>query len=300
MLERDKYPAGVPCWVDTDQPDPDAAAEFYGGLFGWEFDDRMPVDAPVRYFVAELRGNAVAGVGGRPDDAPETPVAWNSYVSVESADDAAASVKANGGSVVMEPFDVLAAGRMAVLTDPEGAVFCVWEAKSQPGAVLVNEPSTWNFSELNSRDLEGAKRFYGAAFGWETSSFSFGGADYTMFRMPGYGEFLAERDPELYERQDEGGAPEGFADAVAWLQPITDDAASVSEAARSYYDDQEASPHWSITFAVDDADAAASQAAELGGTIDVAPFDAGPTRVAVVTDPQGATFTVSKFTPPNE
>jgi predicted enzyme related to lactoylglutathione lyase len=282
MLERDTYPAGVPCWIDTDQPDPDAAVEFYGDLFGWEFDDRMPADAPVRYFIAQLRGKDVAGVGGRPDDAPEIPVAWNKYVAVDSADDTTATIEDNGGSVVMEPFDVLDAGRMAVLADPEGAVFCVWEAKQQPGAVLVNEPGTWNFSELNTRDPEGAKRFYGAVFGWEESSFSFGGADYTMFRMPGYGEFLAQRDPGLYKRQED--APEGFEDAVAWIIPISG----------------EAPPHWSITFAVDDADATAARAAELGGTIEVEPFEAGPARTAVMKDPQGARFSVTKYTPPNE
>jgi predicted enzyme related to lactoylglutathione lyase len=287
MIERDRYPAGVPCWVDTDQPDPDAAAEFYRGLFGWELDDRMPADAPVKYFVARLRGQDVAGVGGRPDDAPDSPVAWNHYVAVESADDAGAKVNDNGGSVVMEPFDVLDAGRMAVVADPEGAVFCVWEAKRRHGAVIVNEPGTWNFSELNTRDVDGAKRFYGAVFGWEESSFAYEGADYSMFRLPGYGDFLAERDPELYERQGEVGVPEGFADAVAWVQPIADER-------------QDVRAHWSITFAVDDADAIANRAEELGGTIEVAPFDAGPTRTAVVSDPQGATFSVTKYTPPNE
>jgi predicted enzyme related to lactoylglutathione lyase len=285
MLERDTYPAGVPCWVDTDQPDPNAAVEFYAGLFGWEFDDRMPADAPVKYFVAKLRGKDVAGVGGRPDDAPETPVAWNSYVAVDSADDITAKVTDNGGRVVMEPFDVLDAGRMAVLADPEGAVFCVWQAKGSPGAVLVNEPGTWNFSELNTRDPEGAKAFYASVFGWEASGFSFEGADYVMFRMPGYGKFLAELDPEIYSRQEL--APEGFEDCVAWLQPIT---------AKQSRDD--VAPHWSVTFAVDDADVAAARVAELGGKVEVSPFDVGPTRISVVSDPQGASFTVSKFTPP--
>jgi predicted enzyme related to lactoylglutathione lyase len=46
MHDRDWYPAGVPCWIDTAQPDPDAAAAFYGGLFGWEFEDGMPAAPP--------------------------------------------------------------------------------------------------------------------------------------------------------------------------------------------------------------------------------------------------------------
>jgi predicted enzyme related to lactoylglutathione lyase len=286
MFDRDQYPAGIPCWVDTDQPDPDAAATFYGGLFGWEFDDRMPADAPVKYFVAQLRGRDVAGVGGRPEDAPASPVAWNNYVAVESADDTTAKVKDHGGSVVTEPFDVLDAGRMAVLADPEGAVFCVWEANQQPGAVLVNEPGTWNFSELNTRDPEGAKRFYGSVFGWESNSFSMEGAEFSMFRMPGYGDFLAERVPELRGDLADQGAPEGFEDAVAWIVPMSGEGSGDHAPAR-----------WNITFAVDDADAMAARAAHLGGTIEVAPFEAGPTRTAVVSDPHGATFSISKYTP---
>jgi uncharacterized protein len=285
MQERDSYPAGVPCWVDTDQPDPQAAVEFYGGLFGWEFDDRMPADSPLHYFIAKVRDSDVAAVGSRPEDAPPSPVAWNTYIAVDSADDSAKKVEGAGGQVLMEPFDVLDAGRMAVLADPEGATFCTWEAKQAPGAVLVNEPGTWNFSELNTRDPDAAKAFYGSVFGWEASSFTFEGADYTMFRRPGYGEFLARRDPELYSRQE--GAPEGFEDAVAWLRPMT---------AEQSGDD--VPPHWSVTFAVDDADAMAARAAELGGKIDVPPFDVGPTRISVVSDPQGASFSVSKFTPP--
>lgn len=169
MLERDGYPPGVPCWVDTGQPDPEAAVAFYGDLFGWEFEDRTPAGSPQRYFVAQLRGRDVAGVGSQPEGAPSTPV-WNTYIWVESADHAVAKVKDAGGSVLMEPFDVSDAGRMGVFADPSGAVFCVWQAKEGKGAQLVNEPGTWNFSELNTRDPEGAKAFYGAVFGWEAGS----------------------------------------------------------------------------------------------------------------------------------
>jgi predicted enzyme related to lactoylglutathione lyase len=286
LLERDGYPAGVPCWVDTGQPDPEAAVRFYGGLFGWKFEDRMPADAPGRYFVAQLRDRDVAAVGSQPEQAPPTP-AWNTYVWVDSADDTAAKVKAAGGNAIMDPFDVLEAGRMAVLADPEGAVFCVWQAKEHKGAQLVNEPGTWNFSELNTRDPDGAKTFYGAVFGWKAETLDLGGgAETTMFRLPGYGDFLEQRDPDLRSRMAADGAPEGFEDAVAWLIPMTSD---------QYPED--VPPHWSVTFAVDDADAVADSAAKLGGKVMVPPFDAPYVRMTVLSDPQGAVFTASKYVP---
>jgi uncharacterized protein len=285
VLERDGYPAGVPCWVDTGQPDPEAAVEFYGGLFGWEFEDRMPADSPGRYFVAQLRGRDVAAVGSQPEQAPPTP-AWNTYVWVDSADDTTAKVKAAGGNALVEPFDVLEAGRMAVLTDSEGAVFCVWQAKEHKGAQLVNEPGTWNFSELNTRDPEGAKAFYGTVFGWEADTLDFGEGQTTMWRLPGYGDFLERRDPDLRRRMAADGAPEGFEDAVAWLIPMTSD---------QYPDD--VPPHWNVTFAVDDADAVADRAAKLGGQVRVPPFDAPFVRMTVLSDPQGAAFTASKYVP---
>jgi predicted enzyme related to lactoylglutathione lyase len=285
LLERDGYPAGVPCWVDTGQPDPEAAVEFYGGLFGWEFEDRMPADSPGRYFVAQLRGRDVAAVGSQPEQAPPTP-GWNTYVWVDSADDTTAKVKAAGGNALMEPFDVLEAGRMAVLTDPEGAVFSVWQAKEHKGAQLVNEPGTWNFSELNTRDPEGAKAFYETVFGWEAETLDYGEGQTTMWRLPGYGDFLERRDPDLRRRMAADGAPEGFEDAVAWLIPMTSD---------QYPDD--VPPHWNVTFAVDDADAVADRAARLGGQVRVPPFDAPFVRMTVLSDPQGAAFTASKYVP---
>jgi uncharacterized protein len=283
MLERDGYPVGVPCWVDTAQPDPEAAVTFYSGLFGWEFEDTMPADSPGRYFVARLRGRDVAAVGSQPEG---MPTAWNMYVCVESADETAAKAKDAGGSVLMEPFDVGDSGRMAVLADPEGAAFCVWEARSFKGAQLVNEHATWNFNELNTRDPGGAQTFYRAVFGWEATTIVTGNGGFTMWRRPGYGDFLAERDPELRERQATGGAPEGFEDAVAWLIPRTDG---------QFPEDSPA--HWSTTFAVDDADTVAEQAEKLGGKVLAPPFDAPWVRMTVLSDPQGAVFTASKFVP---
>jgi uncharacterized protein len=285
MIERDGYPAGVPCWIDTSQPDPEAAASFYGGLFGWGFEDRMPADTPGKYLVATLRGRDVAAIGSQQEGAPPTPV-WNTYVWVDSADDAAAKATDAGGSVLAEPFDVSDAGRMAALADREGAAFCVWEARASRGATLVNEPNTWNFSELNTREPDAAKEFYNALFGWETETIEGGGMEFTFWRLRGYGDFLASLDPEIRKRQQSSGAPEGFEDAVAWFQPMSSD----------QFPDH-VPPHWSITFAVEDADASAKKVSELGGKIVAGPFDAGPTRVAAVSDPAGAAFTVSRYYP---
>jgi predicted enzyme related to lactoylglutathione lyase len=282
MPERDGYLPGVPSWVDTSQPDPEAAVAFYSGLFGWDFEDAMPPGSPGKYFIARLSGGDVAAVGSQPEGGPPMAV-WNTYVCVESADDAASKVLDAGGRVLKDPFDVMEAGRMAVFTDPEGAVFCVWQAKQHKGARIVNEPGSLNFNGLNTRDTDGAKSFYGAVFGWETLGLG-GGVE--MWRLPGYGDFLEQSDPGLRERMAEGGAPDGFEDVVAALNPIAEDQADVPA-------------HWSVTFAVDDADEAARRAAELGGQVVVPPFDAPWVRMTVIADPQGATFIASKFVPEN-
>jgi predicted enzyme related to lactoylglutathione lyase len=281
MLERDGYPQGVPCWVDTSQPDPEAAVAFYGELFGWEFEDAMPPGSAGRYFIARLHGGDVAAVSSQPEGAPPA-VVWNTYIWVESADEAAAKVRGAGGRVLMDPFDVMDAGRMAVCADREGAAFCVWQAKEHRGAQVVNEPGSLNFNELNTRDVDGARSFYRSVFGWKT--LELGPAE--MWQLPGYGEFLERSDPGLRQRMADGGAPEGFEDVVASLRPIAEGQPDVT-------------PHWGVTFGVDDADSTAERAAELGGQVVVPPFDAPWVRMTVITDPQGATFTASKFVPEN-
>jgi predicted enzyme related to lactoylglutathione lyase len=282
MPERDGYIPGVPCWVDATEPDPQAAVAFYGGLFGWDFEDAMPPDAESRYFMARIRGKNVAAVGSSPPGGPPMAV-WNTYIAVANADESAAKAREAGGTVLMEPFDVMDAGRMAVLADPEGAAFCVWQARGSQGAELVNEHGTVNFNGLNTRDAESAKAFYGSVFGWRTLSL---GPGVEMWTLPGYGDHLAERDPELRERVRESGGPAGFEDVVAAITPIPAD--------------QEDTPaHWNVTFAVDDADAIAATAAELGGTVIAPPFDAPWVRMTVIADPQGATFIASKFVPEN-
>jgi uncharacterized protein len=283
MPRRDEYMPGVPCWVDTSQPDPEAAVEFYTGLFGWEFESVLPPESEAKYFIARLNGGTVGGVGSIPDAAPPNAI-WNTYVCVDSADDAASKVRDAGGDVVMEPFDVMDAGRMAVCTDPQGALFCVWEAKQNKGAQVVNEHGSLNFNGLNTPDVEGAKAFYGSVFGWRTLDVG-GGAE--MWTLDGYGDLLERDNPEIRKQMGDAGAPEGFEDVVASIDPPADG-------------QSDAPPHWSVTFAVDDADAIAAKATELGGNVIAPPFDAPWVRMTVIADPQGATFIASKFVPENK
>ena len=259
MSERDRYEPGVPCWVDTQQPDPQAAMSFYGELFGWEFIGPGPND----YLVARLRDRDVAGIQPQPVDG--AAAAWTTYVAVEDADDAAARGADQGGEVLVGPFDVLPAGRMAVLADPDGATFCVWEAHERQGAQLVNEPSAWSMSALNARDPERAAAFYGALFGWTTESFG----DITMFQLPGY----------------LGGEPE---------QPVSREVVATMLQA-----DGDTPPHWSADFWIDDIEDAAARMPELGGQVVQAPYDVPgtPLRQAVLGDPAGAVFSATQVTP---
>jgi predicted enzyme related to lactoylglutathione lyase len=274
MPERDGYIAGVPCWIDTSQPDPAAAAAFYTGLFGWECENVMPDGT---YLMGRIRGADVAAVSQLQDGAP--PAArWNTYIQVDSADDSAGKVTAAGGTVLQGPFDVPQAGRMAVCADPEGAVFMLWQPGEHRGARVVNEHGALNFNTLRTRDPERAAEFYGAVFGWQTLTL-IGGA--LMWTLPGYGDHLEEATPGLREQMAGMGAPAGFADVVAALDPIGDE--------------PHVDAHWSVTFGVDDADAAAARAAELGGRVLAPPFDAPWVRMTVIADPAGATFNASQF-----
>jgi predicted enzyme related to lactoylglutathione lyase len=281
MPERDGYIPGVPCWVDATEPDPERAVPFYKGLFGWDLEDAMPEGTEGSYYIGRIRGGEVAALGSIPQGSP--PMAsWNTYVWVDSADEAAARARDAGGAVLAEPFDVMEAGRMAVLADREGAAFCVWQARDHKGAKIVNEHGALNFNGLATRNRKDAEAFYGAVFGWQTLDMPSG----LMWTLPGYGDHLEERSPGLRQQMAQMGAPEGFIDVVAALNPIPGG-------------DSDTPPGWTVTFGVDDVVATAAKASALGGEVVAEPVDAPWTRVAVIKDPQGATFIAGQFVPEN-
>jgi predicted enzyme related to lactoylglutathione lyase len=279
MLQREGFPAGVPAWIELRPEDQRAAATFYGGLFGWQFDDRTG-EGSSSYLVATLDGRDVAAVssarGGSPDDA------WTTYVGVDDVDTSADTVRRAGGRVLAGSSELGDLARIATCADPSGAVFGLWQPGTIKGAQMVNAPGSWNFSELMTRDVEGARRFYGELFGWEADEVDMGAMAGNMVRLPGYADFLEQFDPGIRQRHADFGAPPGFSECVAWILPLADD---------------QQAPHWNVTLAVADADAVAARARELGGTVVVEPFDVPPVRSAVLRDPGGASFTVSAFNP---
>ncbi|HEY3187840.1 MAG TPA: VOC family protein [Solirubrobacteraceae bacterium] len=263
MSERDGYEHGVPCAITAVHPDPDAAVAFYTRLFGWEAEDAMPAGSPGRHFVCTLNGREVAAVASARGEGP--PVAgWQTHVWVDSADDAAARATDAGGRVVTEPFDLLDAGRTAVLTDPAGAVFGVWQPRRRRGAQVVNEAGAWAMSQLTTPDPEGAKAFYGSVFGWETDTFGVGEGEVTLWRVPGY----------------LGGEPQ---------QPVSRDVVGVMMSTGG----DGVSPQWTVDFWVDDADGVADAITKLGGQVIVPPFDTPVSRTAVLADPQGVAFSAT-------
>lgn len=274
MTVERTYPAGVTCWIDTEQADVDAARHFYAGLFGWSFSDAVPADVPGTYLIASLGGADVAAIGPPQDDGP---VEWNTYIAVDEADAAATAVRASGGSVSIEPVDAGPGGRMAACADPRGARFRLWQPRRRLGAQLTNVPGSWNFSDLHTGDAAAAAEFYGPLFGWELDDVGFA----TMIRRPGYGDHLAATvDPGIQERQDGISAPPGFADAIGWLAPLA-----------------EGQDRWHVTFTVESRDESAATAEKLGAVV-ISSDDTEWTRTALIRDPQGAELTLSQFTPP--
>jgi predicted enzyme related to lactoylglutathione lyase len=269
MSQRDGYQQGVPCWVDTWQPDADAAVAFYTQLFGWDAEETTPPGSDRRMFICRLRGRDVTSIGSPPPVPDHTPV-WGTYVWVESAEETAARATEAGGSVAVQPFESLDGGRIAILTDPAGAVFGIWQPGEHRGAQLVNEAGAWSMSLLNTRDPEVSTAFYRALFGWEPEEMG-GGGGVSLMRLPGF----------------EGGEP---------LQPVPRDVVAVMAPMSADQFTDEVPSHWSIDFWVKDADATAEEAAERGGAVIVPPYDVPGVglRQAVLADPQGATFSVTR------
>lgn len=249
MPEITEYAPGTPSWADLGSPDIEASKAFYGALFGWEAADQGPEAGGYHIFM--LRGQPVAGLG--PAQNPGPPY-WATYVAVADADATAAVVREAGGMAFLEPMDVLDAGRMAVFADPTGAPFSVWQPGAHKGSGLVNEPGSFTWNELNSRDPGAAAAFYARVFGWDGKPYE-GPMEYTTFEI-------------------DGRPVAGMADMRGRVP-------------------DEVPPHWLVYFAVAELDGATATVKEHGGSVLVGPMDIPDMgRFAVVADPQGAFFGV--------
>ena len=252
------YAAGTPSWVELSTPDAAASGAFYSSLMGWAATEPAADDQTGGYRMFEQDGQTVAGL--MPHMQEGQPTAWATYISVEDADATAAKVKAAGGTVLVEPMDVMDLGRMAFFADPTGAVFGVWQPRTFTGADLVNEPNSLCWSEVLTRDHEAARAFYPAVFGWEAGRPQFEGA------------------PGSYVVWENGGRP------VGGMMEMTDE-----------YFPPEVPAHWSVCFAVADCDATTARARELGATVVAEPMSMPIGRFAGFVDPQGAAFTVMQM-----
>ena len=249
MGKRTSYRPGTFSWVDLATTDPAAAKSFYSSLFGWDLEDNAAGDGTV-YTLCHVDGDAVCGLFGMSEDirAAGVPPHWTSYVTVTEADDATARARELGGDVGRDPFDVMDLGRMAVLKDPQGAVFAVWQPGTRLGAERVNDIGCLCMNELATSDLEGAASFYSGLFGWTME--------------------VADTGP--------GGPP--------LVSAINDGRlnASVSLAEGG------ASPHWRPYFTVESTETTMERVGELGGREVLAPLEIGHGSIALALDPQGA------------
>src|SRR5579872_1813491 len=177
-----EYAPGVPMWVDVSSPDLAKTNEFYSGLFGWDA-QQVPDPEAGGYTMYFLDGKMVGAAG--PTFTPEQHPAWATYVHSVDADATAQAVKDAGGQVVMGPMDVMGQGRMAVFTDPTGAFISIWQPQIHQGAQLVNEPGSFSWNELYTRDVPAAREFYSKVFGWGIDEADMPFGKYTMFQVDG-------------------------------------------------------------------------------------------------------------------
>jgi predicted enzyme related to lactoylglutathione lyase len=252
MSKVTSYAPGTPCWVDLAAKDIDASASFYEALLGWQAGE-MPNSAEMGgYRRATYEGDDVAGL--MPQMQPGQPQMWNTYISVEDAEATAAKVSALGGAVLAPPMDVMDLGRMAVFTDPTGAVFGAWQPGTFVGAARVNDAGALCWNELGTRDVEGAKAFYGELFGWTV-------AEHQIQRSEG------GPGPDVYIEWQLGGSSIGGMMDIAGMLP------------------DEVPAHWLVYFGVEDTDAAVEKVKAAGGEVRFGPVDIDAGRFAVVTEP---------------
>lgn len=251
MPTRSGYEPGQFCWVDLAARDQARATAFYRGLFGWVDDIQGGGDHG--YAIFRLDGDEVAGIGELSPSMKEggVPPVWSSYIWVANADEAVGRIQAEGGLLTVPVTEIPGAGRMAFFQDPTGGHAAIWEPGRHRGASRVDEPGCWCWNELATRDLAGAERFYGAVFGWEFHDNPAAPSRYSVIRNAG-----RDNGGILLMNEDWGDMP----------------------------------PHWSVYFAVEDADAAVGRIGDLGGKVEFGPFDTPAGRVLVAADVEGTHF----------
>ncbi|MBL1090977.1 VOC family protein [Streptomyces sp. NPDC001739] len=255
------YQPGTPCWVDLAAPDQQAAIDFYASVFGWTGEIGPPETGG--YAVCQLKGRPVAGIMAAlaMDNQPPPPTVWTTYLAADDADTASEAVSKAGGTILMPVTDVMSLGRMCIAADPTGAVFGVWQAVDFPGAGIVNEHGALIWNELNTTDRSAAAAFYRAALGIENVPLQ--GAD----------NYYALKVKDR---------------AVGGMQPMSEQMAPDTPS------------HWLPYFSVADTDRTVAKVTAAGGAALQQPFDMMAGRMAVVTDPQGATFAVITPNPLNQ
>jgi predicted enzyme related to lactoylglutathione lyase len=246
-----RRPHGAPCWVSLLAHSLEATQEFYSRLFGWEFETTAQPFGP--YLRATLNGRAVAGLGAMPRDR-HLPVAWTTYFDTADADATAELIRDCGGTGGVGPLDADDAGRMAIASDPLGAVFGIWQPRRHSGAEVVGEPGSPAWNELITRESSMVGKFYSSVFGFEPAAVVSADFDYLTLQLE--------------------GRPMAGIHGVGTALP------------------RDRGPHWMTYFAVADTDEAARQVVELGGHVVRAPHDSAYGRLATVADPEGALFTV--------
>lgn len=257
MATIDEHPAGAFCWIELATTNQDSAKSFYSALFGWSVTD-TPIGPDDLYTIFKLqdRDAAAAYTMRKEQRAQGVPPNWLLYISVENAEECVAKVVKAGGVVHMPAFDVMNAGRMAVLQDPTGAVFAVWQPRNTQGVGIGGVDGTLCWADLSTPAPEIASKFYSAVFGWQ---FVTGEKDHSGYLHIKNGERFIGGVPPA--RLNSGRVP----------------------------------PHWLIYFNVSDVAASAAKAAKLGAKIHMGPKTMeGVGTVAVIADPQGAVFAIFK------
>jgi predicted enzyme related to lactoylglutathione lyase len=258
MPNIEKHVLGEFCWIELATTDQAAAQAFYAKIFGWSANN-LPMGPNDFYTIFELQGRAAAaGCKLQPDQlAKGVPPHWNLYVAVQSADGTAARATELGGTVLAPPFDVFDAGRMAVLQDPTGAVFSLWQANKNSGTGITGSHGTLCWADLSTPDQARAGQFYSDLFGWQVMKEDEDPA-HSYWHIKNGEEFI-------------GGIP-----PASYRQPGTP-------------------AHWLAYFAVSDCDTTAAAAKNLGAKLYMPPTDfENVGRMSVIADPQGATFAIFK------